>query len=167
MQRLTAICGVLAAAFTLAAGAADQSLGSFRDWNAMRFGSGAARACMAFSQPLSSEGAYSQRGEAFVFVTHRPGAKERGRISVETGYPFKPGSEVTLSVGDVTVTLATRASTAWLEDEGAAGALIQAMRRGREFIVRGTSNRGTETRDRYSLYGFSAANDAIDKACPA
>lgn len=165
MQAATGICGVLAAALTLAVTAADQSLGSFRDWSAMRFGSGAELACMAFSQPTASEGEYSKRGDAFVFVTHRPAAKERGRVSVETGYPFKPGSGVTLSVGEVSVTLATRASTAWLDDDGETRRLIQAMRRGRELEVRGTSSRGTDTLDRYSLYGFSAAHDAIDKAC--
>lgn len=165
MQAATGICGVLAATFALAATAADQPLGNFRDWSAMRFGGGAARACMAFSQPVKSEGDYSKRDQAFVFVTHRPGTRERDRISVETGYPFKPGSGVTLSVGEVSVTLATRASTAWLDDDDAARRLVQAMRRGRELEVRGTSSRGTDTVDQYSLYGFSAAHDAIDKAC--
>lgn len=165
MQLATGICGVFAAALALAVAAADQPLGSFRDWSAMRFGDGAERACMAFSEPVKSEGDYSKRGKAFVFITHRPGAKERGRVSVETGYPFKAGSGVTLSVGDLSVTLATRASTAWLDDDDDARRLIQAMRRGRELEVRGSSSRGTETLDRYSLYGFSAAHDAIDKAC--
>jgi hypothetical protein len=68
-------------------------------------------------------------------------------------------------VGDVSVALATRASTAWLDEDDAARRLIQAMRRGRELEVRGTSSRGTDTVDRYSLHGFSAAHDAIDKAC--
>lgn len=165
MQAATGICGVLAAAFALAVAAADQPLGSFRDWSAIRFGDRAELACMAFSQPVKSEGEYSKRGEAFVFITHRPGVKERGRVSVESGYPFETGSGVTLSVGDLSVTLATRASTAWLDDDDAARQMIQAMRRGLELEVRGRSSRGTETLDRYSLNGFSAAHDAIDKAC--
>ncbi len=150
-----------------AAGAADKPLGSYRDWSAMRYGSGADLACMAFSQPVKSEGDYAKRGEAFVFVTNRPADGERGRVSVETGYPFQAGSRARVTVGDLTLELRTRGSTAWLDDEGDARRLVQAMRAGREMVVKGRSSRGTDTLDRYSLYGFSAAHDAIGKACAA
>ena len=38
-------------------------------------------------------------------------------------------------------------------------------RAGAEMVVTGTSWRGTETRDTYSLSGFSAAHKAISTAC--
>ena len=132
----------------------------------MGFGSGKDRACMAFSQPVKSEGDYGKRGEAFVFVTNRPAAGERGRVSVETGYTYETGSPVRITVGDSAFSLRTEGSTAWLDDAAEGERLVAAMRAGRELVVAGTSSRGTDTRDRYSLYGFSAAYRAIAKACP-
>lgn len=152
----------LVAAF---ATAADEPLGSFRDWRTMRFGAGDDLACMAFSQPTKSEGEYSKRGDAFVFVTHRPAAGERARVSLDTGYTYKPGSTVTVTVDDLNLTLDTTGSTAWVARDDDARRLVDAMRAGSELVVKGTSSRGTDTVDHYSLYGFTAALTAIDKAC--
>lgn len=152
-------------AFAPAARTADESLGSFRDWSAMRFGAGKDLACMAFSQPVKSEGQYSSRGDAFIFITHRPAAGERGRISLDTGYTYKTGSVVTVIVDGLQLTLRTRGTTAWVDDDGDARKLAAAMRAGRELVVKGTSSRGTDTVDHYSLLGFSAAHAAIGKAC--
>ncbi len=43
--------------------------------------------------------------------------------------------------------------------------MVKSMRAGRTMIMEGTSGRGTKTRDTYSLSGFSAAHNAINKAC--
>ena len=131
----------------------------------MQFGAGKDLACMSFSQPVVSEGKYSKRGDAFIFVTHRPGSNERDRVSVETGYTYKAGSTALLRVGDRVLKLSTRDSTAWLDSSIDAKRLIRAMRAGQEATVSGTSSRGTKTTDRYSLLGFSAAYSAISKAC--
>jgi len=161
--------GILAAlcAAALCAGhgaaAADRALGSYKHWSAMRFGSGDALACMAFTQPMKSEGDYTRRGDAFVFVTRRPDNRDAARVSVEAGYTYAPGSRVRLVVGDLEESLHTEGSTAWLDGDGVR--LIRAMRAGRELVVTGTSDRGTETVDRYSLYGFTAAHEATGKAC--
>lgn len=144
--------------------AQDKALGTFRDWSATRFGSGEEVACMAFSQPTKSEGKYDRRGDAFVFVTHRPGAGDT-RISVETGYTYKAGGEVQVTVDDLSLALETEGSTAWLAGAGDTGRLIAAMRAGRKMSISGTSSRGTRTVDHYSLYGFSAAHAAVKKAC--
>jgi hypothetical protein len=39
------------------------------------------------------------------------------------------------------------------------------MIRGLEMVVRGTSSRGTATKDTYSLRGFTAAYEAARDAC--
>jgi hypothetical protein len=41
------------------------------------------------------------------------------------------------------------------------------MRAGSRLVAKGTSNRDTLTTDTYSLTGFSAAYNAINKACDA
>ena len=43
--------------------------------------------------------------------------------------------------------------------------MIDAMRKGSSLTVRGTSARGTEITDTYSLLGFSKAYQAIGAAC--
>ena len=50
-------------------------------------------------------------------------------------------------------------------DDETDGALVESMRAGVEMTVRGTSARGTDTTDTYSLSGVTAAMGEIDKAC--
>ena len=43
--------------------------------------------------------------------------------------------------------------------------IVSAMKAGTRLVVLGTSSRGTDTEDIYSLFGFTAALKLIDKAC--
>jgi hypothetical protein len=43
--------------------------------------------------------------------------------------------------------------------------MVKGMRAGNAMIMEGTSSRDTKTRDTYSLGGFTAAHNAINKAC--
>ena len=43
--------------------------------------------------------------------------------------------------------------------------IIKAMRAGNTLVVKGTSSRGTLTTDTYSLKGFTAVHNALNKAC--
>lgn len=145
--------------------AEDRSLGTFRDWSTMAFGDEKDLTCMAFTQPTRSEGDYTRRGDAFVFVSHRPRDGERNRLSVETGYTYDRKAPVTITIDERRFSLSSDGSTAWLADEGQAGALIDAMKAGRSMQVVGTSSKGTVTTDDYSLLGFTAATRAIDQGC--
>jgi hypothetical protein len=144
--------------------AAQQTLGSFQDWTAFTDGS-ERRTCYIGSVPKKKEGNYTVRGDTYVLATHRPGEKVFGEISVEAGYSYKPGSEVEISIDGQTFKLFTQGGNAWAYDEKADRALLDAMRAGRQMVVKGTSTRGTLTTDTYSLAGFSAALQSIDKAC--
>ena len=44
-------------------------------------------------------------------------------------------------------------------------AMVRAMRVGKKLVIQGVSSRGTKTKDSYSLFGFTAAHNAINKAC--
>jgi hypothetical protein len=44
--------------------------------------------------------------------------------------------------------------------------LVAAMKRGSKLFVTGISSRNNKTIDQYSLSGFTAAKDFLDKACP-
>jgi hypothetical protein len=145
--------------------AADKSLGTFKVWSAMSFTEDGKTVCMMWSQPEKAEGDYKKRGEIFVFVTHRPGDGEMNKVSFETGYTFKEKSEVRVAIDGQAYTLYTQGSTAWSYDAKNDSRMVNAMRAGNTMIMEGTSSRGTDTRDTYSLSGFTAAHNAINKAC--
>ena len=88
-------------------------------------------------------------------------------ISVEAGYTYKQGSDVTVLIGGATFTLYTDGGYAWADDAKTDRALIENMKRGRSMVIKGISSRGTITTDTYSLVGFTAAYGAIGKACDA
>ena len=145
--------------------AADKPLGTFNNWSAMSFTEDQNIVCMMWSQPEKAEGEYKKRGEIFVFVTHRPKEMEMNKVSFEMGYTFKESSEVRVTIDGKAYTLYTDGSTAWSQDAKDDGRMVKAMRAGRKMTMEGTSSRGTETRDTYSLSGFTAAHNAINKAC--
>ncbi len=145
--------------------AADKSLGSFKVWSAMSFAEDEKTVCMMWSQPEKAEGEYKKRGEIFVFVTHRPDDKEMNKVSFETGYTFKDPSKVRVTIDGKAYTLYTDGSTAWGYNSKDDSRMVKAMRAGNTMIMEGTSSRGTKTRDTYSLGGFTAAHNAINKAC--
>lgn len=150
---------------TPAAASDTKSLGSFKAWTAVSFVEQKSQSCMLWSQPEKSAGDYQRRGEVFIFVTHRPGEQSFDRITYETGYTYKAGSEVTIEIDGSRFTLAADGSTAWTTSADADRALVRAMRAGRQMIVRGVSSRGTETEDTFSLFGFSRGHGAINQAC--
>jgi hypothetical protein len=152
-------------ALTATALAAEKQLGTFKIWSAMSFTEDKDIVCMMWSQPEKAEGDYKKRGEIFVFVTHRPKGREMNKVSFETGYTFKESSEVRVTIDGKSYTLSTDGSTAWSNDAKDDSRMVKAMRAGQKMIMEGTSSRGTKTRDTYSLSGFSAAHDAINKAC--
>ena len=154
-------------ALAINAVAADKTLGTFKTWSAMTFNEDEKTVCMMWSQPEKAEGDYKKRGEIFVFVTHRPGDREMNKVSFETGYTFKESSKVRVTIDGTSYTLYTDGSTAWSSDEKDDLRMVNAMRAGRTMIMEGVSSRGTETRDTYSLSGFTAAHNAINRACKA
>ncbi len=145
-------------------------IGGFSDWDAytLRKPDGE-KLCYMVSIAKSWKASKTnvRRGEIYITVTHRPKAQIRDQVNVVVGYPLKDGSEVKAVVdGKSRFTLFTQGDGAWLYTSGDDSDLVKAMRRGNTLIVDGESSRGTKTTDRYSLAGFTAAHNAIGKACP-
>lgn len=141
-------------------------LGTNRDWHAFQFTEGGNPVCFMASQPTREEGDYSQRGDVFVLITHRPAEGSRDVVSFYAGYPFQEDGSVSVTVdGANSFTLFTEGETAWSPDTQTDSAIIAAMRAGSEMVVQGRSTRGTLTTDTYSLFGFTATLDEINTAC--
>lgn len=169
MMRPIMLKMVLAIAFGFSAvdfaAAQQRSLGSFGDWTAVVDGSGAKKLCYAGSVPKKAEGKYTSRGDIHLLVTHRPADKVSGEVSVTIGYTYSDGKDAEVQIDGKTFKLFTRGGNAWAYDAAADREIVAAMKAGRIMVIQGTSSRGTVTTDTYSLLGFTAAMNAIDKAC--
>jgi Invasion associated locus B (IalB) protein len=157
----------LGAWFTGQALAADpELLGSYDDWSAYTYKAADTKVCYAVSSPKSSESKKKvKRDPIFFLVTHMPGRKIRGEVSTIIGYPFKESTLVKLVVDDAEFELFTNGDGAWADAPAKEKQIVTAMKSGKALKVTGTSWKGTETTDTYSLAGISAAMDKIDSAC--
>lgn len=124
-----------------------------------------AKTCYIVAHPQKSEPAALKRGEIHVSVTHRPAEKSYNVVNFAAGYPFKEGSEVELAVDARKFTLFTSKEGAWARDPATDKAIVEALAKGKQAVLKGTSARGTNTVDTFALAGFGQSLGEIDKAC--
>ena len=138
-----------------------------KDWVAYRIDDGGKRTCFISSVPTKSSGKYdpANRGETRVYVSHGPVPEERNVVQFLAGYKHKKQTDVKVTIDKRTFTLFTLEGRSYAESEEDDIAMIKAMKRGRKMTVVGTSSRGTETTDTYSLAGFTKTKSLIDKTC--
>jgi hypothetical protein len=148
-----------------AQGAGQQLLGQFTDWSAYTANSAQGKVCFIIAQPKTREPAGLNRDPAYFFVSHRPGENVRNEVSVQAGFPLKPGSTVDIDIKGAPFRLVTQDQRGWSNGQDDSK-IVEAMRGGSEMIVKETSGRGNVTTDTYSLKGVSAALDAAAGACP-
>ena len=142
-------------------------LGQHGDWTAYKFMENNGKVCYMVSQPKQEEGNYKRRGDIYALVTHRPSENTMDVFSYVAGYSYQNGSSVTVSFGGRSFKLFTQGETAWAEDAATDKKIAAAIRSGSNMIVKGTSSRGTPTKDTFSLKGSGAAYKAISKECGA
>lgn len=105
------------------------------------------------------------RGEILLMVFYRPEAGVKGQVAFTGGYPFAPGSTVTMQIGETEYELFTEGEWAWPATPQDDSKLITAMKRGANAILTARSARGTVTKDTFSLLGFTAATEDAEKRC--
>jgi len=137
----------------------------FDDWSAYTYKAGGGNVCYVVSQPKESEPKNVRRDKVFFLVQHRPKDKVRSEVSTIIGYQFKSGSMAKIKVDGDELTLFTNGDGAWAESGSVDQEIVAAMKAGQSMVVTGTSSRGTQTTDRYSLSGITAAMNKIDSIC--
>ncbi len=163
--RTVLAASVIAAVSVPVAAQSATPLGQFRDWGAYVNEADGAKTCFVLSQPKETQPSNVNRGSIYFFVTRRPAQGVNGEVSVVVGYPYRDGSQATVQIGSDSFTLFTRDDGAWMENAAEEQRLVAAMRAGASMTVRGTSQRGTDTVDSYSLSGVTAALDRINSEC--
>jgi hypothetical protein len=141
------------------------TLGIFDNWTAYTYKNAAGTVCYVVSKPTGSEPRNVKRDPAFFLVTHRPAQKVRNEVSTIIGYPFKENTTVAVRVDNAAFELFTNGDGAWADTAVKDKQIVGAMVKGQKLSVKGTSRRGTQTTDTYSLSGIKAALAKIDEIC--
>jgi invasion protein IalB len=169
MQRaaLSLVLAVLLASSKLVAaqGPDITKLASTQGWEAYTDAGKGAKICYLIGKPSKSEPAGAKRSAIFASVTHRPGEKRTNEVSFTSGYLFKEGSDADLAIDGKTFSLFTNKDGAWTRDAATDKAVVEALAKGKQAVIKGISARGTATTDTYALAGFAQALTQIDKAC--
>lgn len=106
-----------------------------------------------------------RRGDILLFVSYRPGSNVKAEVSFTGGYTFAGGSTVTLNIGNNTFELFSDDEWAWSASSSDDAKIITAMKRGSDAVLTARSSRGTQTKDTFSLLGFTAAMEEAEKRC--
>lgn len=140
----------------------EELLGTFSDWQAMRYVEDGAQVCAMWTDPRETpvEGAHA-------FVAHRRGPQSFHEVSVQFATPLRDGATVLASIGEQRFELYSEGRSAWNPSAEADRRMVGAMRAGATLEVVATGASGASLRHSYSLIGFTAAHEALNEACGA
>src|SRR6202158_2943156 len=136
-------------------------LGQFGDWGAYEATPGGKKVCFALAKPASAvtEPAGRKRDPSYAFVSSRPAEKVKNEVSVIVGYPQKPGTDATATIGTANYVMYTQSDGGWVKNAAEEAQMVETMRKGTDLVVKSVSALGTKTTDTYSLKGLGQALD--------
>jgi invasion protein IalB len=142
-------------------------LGQNGDWGAYTATPGGKKVCFTLAKPKSSatNPPGRARDQTYLFISTRPTENVKNEVSVIIGYPFKPSTDASAEVGTTKFAMYTQNDGAWIKNVTEEARMIDAMRKGSDLTVKGTSGRGTQSTDQYSLKGLTEALAKIEQEC--
>ncbi len=172
MKNMSGIAAaLLAGCLVMSAAHAQTRVAAEKDWSIFEAGEGGSKVCWIVSQPTKSSASRGgkevqvNRGDIFLMVAVRPSDNVKNEVSFLSGYPFKQGSSVDVTVGSDAYEMFTDGENAWTSAGSEDDKLVAAFRRGSTARIEGVSSRGTTTRDTFSLSGFTAALESASGRC--
>ena len=142
-----------------------KQIGTAKQWTAYTLGDSKTGICYVVTGPDRQEPAKLKRGDAHLLVTHRPGEKATNVVSIELGYAVTKGADAAVKIDKQSFSFFTDRETAWTRDAETDKAVVTAMTKAGELVIKAKSAKGNETTDSYALAGFPEALAMIDKAC--
>jgi invasion protein IalB len=140
-------------------------IGKAGAWGIFTNGEGRAKNCFIMAQPAERLPKGLTRDPAHIFITIRQGEANKQEFSMLTGYPLKAGTDALISVGTVNFAAIGQNKSVWLKNPAEENRFIGELRKGSTLSVKGTSLRGNDTTDRYTLTGFGQALERAQKEC--
>jgi len=142
-----------------------KKLGKFKDWQTMVLVQPEGKVCFAQSEPVL-QAPKSNKRDARLFVTFRPGEKVYDEISTSPGYEFNKNNSVTARSGKNKIKFDIKQQGfAWIADNKIEKKMVKLMKKGSRIMITGYNEKGSQTIDHYSLLGFTKAYSAAKKAC--
>lgn len=142
------------------------NLGTFKAWTAWKSTDANGEMCYISASPEKTAPDGVKRSPIHFLVIHRKGLGTKNEVQTLIGYPFNTSSAgASATIDGKTFPMVTEGEAAWLASSGDEGGFVSALKAGTTLVVKGTSQRGTNTTDTYSLSGVTAAMGEIDKAC--
>jgi hypothetical protein len=146
--------------------AAATELGTFNAWTAWKATDASGIICYISAAPQSSQPAGANRDPIHFMIIHRKGMGTKNEVQTIIGYPYNStDAKASAAVDGKVYPMVVEGSAGWLASTGDEGGFVAAFKAGTNLTVKGTSQRGTNTTDTYSLSGATAAMKAIDAAC--
>ena len=78
---------------------------------------------------------------------------------------FKPNADASIEISGASYAMYTQADGAWVKNAAEETRLVDAMRKGADLTVKGTSAKGTASVDTYSLRGLPEALNRVGQEC--
>jgi hypothetical protein len=142
-----------------------ERLGTAGSWTAYVFKETSGKVCYLAGEPQKQEPAGGRHKHSVAMVTHRLGENVANVVSFVQGYPLKEGSNVSLDIGGAKFDLFTKDDSAWARTAELDKAIVQAMAKGKQAVVKGVLQNGKPITVTFLLAGFPQALALIDKAC--
>ena len=157
---------ILVSLFAVSANSQEvKKVGKFKDWEAMIIVEQTGKVCFAQSIPVLQSPKSNLR-DARMFVSFRPGEKVSNEISITGGYEFNNKNSITAKSGKSKYKFdIVQEGFAWIADNKLENKMIKTMKKGSRIMITGHNQKGSQTKDHYSLLGFTKAYNAAKTSC--
>ena len=140
-------------------------MGTHKDWETYIINSETGKVCFAQSKPILQSPKSNPR-DARLFISFRPNEKIINEISITAGYEFNKKNSVTAKSGKNKYNFdMSQEKFAWMADNKQEKKMIRTMKKGSRIMVTGYNQKGSQTKDHYSLLGFTKAYNAAKANC--
>ena len=141
-----------------------KSIGKYKNWETFVYSDNKGKICFAQTIPLERAPKNFKREPSRLFVTFRKSEKIKNEISITSGHEYKTSS-VKAKSGRNEFSFFSQGNFAWLLDGEEEFNLIKTMKKASKLAVTATAKNGSQTKDLYSMMGFTKAYNAARKSC--
>lgn len=155
MKKLFLLASIFVISHSANAATLDSTNG---DWSVYSEG----KTCYIASVPTSEDGNFKKRDQPYVLINSKGKADE---LNISSGYKYKSGVHVALSVDNKKFRLFSEGEHAWAKTAADDKAIIDAMKSGTKLEVKALSTKGSYSTDTYSLKGVGKAYKRMKELC--
>ena len=143
-----------------------KKIGKFKKWETLIITKESGKVCFAQSIPFLQSPKKNPR-DSRLFVSFRPNEKITDEISVTAGYKFNKIKSVVATSGKNKFKFDIKQQGfAWMTSNKKEKNMVKVMKKGSRIMLTGYNEEGgSQTRDHYSLLGFTKAYSTAKKSC--